>query len=213
MPKPARNPKRQAKPRSAPDLFRMTFNNTDYHDALSEALHRTQGNLPKTERERFLEQRRQHFQQLKQDPRLKAFLESSGKVRVKTPGGTEPWTILRNGFQLRERPVVVALDPFGRSVLFYKSTGINSKKPGEWLPARGLGPKDLETREWFEKFPGHPDWRGFKPGPEHAHLPGHPHFHDVFTGIAKALKAREKRKGLVFKRAVDSDVSGVQDLL
>jgi len=105
--------------------------------------------------------RKRYLEQLKHIPFFRELLSKQKKIKISVAGKDYHFTILTTGLAMERfsRPIVVVLNGYGQKVLFYKSTGINSKMPGKWLPFNSMkfieSPKD-GNYWWYEKFEGHP---------------------------------------------------------
>jgi len=126
----------------------------------------------------ILAARKKYFANIRRIPFVNKLL--SGQVRFEVPIGKTraTFTLLKTGLKLEglNRPVVVVLDNWGRKMLFYKSTGMNSKKPGTWLPFKGLEFVEFKNGEkdwWYQKYAGHP------------------HFPEYLMFISEEIKKRE----------------------
>ena len=142
---------------------------------------------------RHLEARQSHFEALRKIPFMRRLLDPAKqkKIEVTVSGRTHSFTLLGVGLGMARyhRPVVVVLDSLGRRILFYKSTGVNSGRPGAWLPFNSRKMQvDAHGRAhlWYEKFGGHPKF------PE-SHL-----------RLGEAITRREKE--LEFMKTSDPDL-------
>jgi len=84
--------------------------------------------------------------------------------------------------------VVVVLDSAGRAHLFYKSTGINSRKPGKWIPFDGIRmtkQKDGTREPWYVKYN------------EHLKLP------EYYERISVAIKSNERNISFIETNDID----------
>lgn len=137
--------------------------------------------IPKYKRAQVIKSRKRYFSLLRRKiPFLRRILDpkKQRKINIKADGKNYSFTLLGTGFGMGEnyRPVVILLDGFGKKYLFYRSTGINSKKLGEWLPFNSLKVvkrKDGTSYVWYEKFEGHPN------------------FSEVFVKLNKEIKKLE----------------------
>ncbi len=139
---------------------------------------------------RLLSARQKYFAQLREIPFVRELLKSQHRFAVEVGGKKVNFTMLKTGIKMEglNRPIVIVLDNMGRKVLFYKSTGANSKKPGTWLPFRGLEFATFKSGKrdwWYQKYAGHPNF------PEHFRL------------ISDEIRKRESE--IDFKRKWDSD--------
>jgi len=107
--------------------------------------------------------RKRYLERLREIPFSKEMLEKQIKFSVPVNGRVQNFSLFKNGiaFEGLSRPVVMVIFPFGKGQFFYKSTGVNSKKPGAWLPIRGVTYtkfKNGEMNWWYQKYEGHPNF-------------------------------------------------------
>lgn len=137
--------------------------------------------------------RRTHVERVRKViPFLKPILEKSRQIptRILIKGVHYPITILGVGFSMTRvgRPVVVVLDSAGRGHLFYKSTGINSKMPGKWIPFNGIEMQKQEDGTW------EPWYRKFQ---------GHPRIPEYYEEVSKAIKKNERSLSFIETSDID----------
>ncbi len=122
--------------------------------------------IPEYKRVQIVKTRKRYFSLLRRKiPFLKRILDpkKQRKINVKAEGKNYSFTLLGTGFGMGEnyRPVVILLDGVGKKYLFYRSTGINSEKPGNWLPFNSIQivkEKGGGSHPWYQKFEGHPNF-------------------------------------------------------
>jgi hypothetical protein len=119
--------------------------------------------LPPSKLEKLLAGRKKHIVRvMKVADIYKRVLDPEKKIKVSFEAGGSRFhcSILGRGFSMSrfKRPVVVVLDGAGRKLLFYKSTGINSGRPGKWLPFNSIKYRPDTRSMWYEKFEGHPNF-------------------------------------------------------
>ncbi|MFH1895448.1 MAG: hypothetical protein ABIJ74_02615 [archaeon] len=164
--------------------------------------------VPEYKHTAVLKSRKRYFELLRRKiPFLKKILDpkKQKKITVLSEGKKYFFTLLGTGFDMRkkgkmnldDRPVVTLLDSLGKKYLFYRSTGMNSGKSGEWLPFNSLKVvkrKDGTSYVWYEKFEGHPD------------------FPEVFVKLGEEIKKAEPEIGFV-NASAPSFVKAINDYL
>ncbi len=110
-------------------------------------------------------ERKAHLEQLRNIQFMRRLLDPTKqkKIIIRTGGEMRQYTLLGVGLEMAKhhRSVVVVIDSPGRGILFYRSTGLNSGKPGKWLPfetRKIIKDKQGKEHEWFAKFKGHPNF-------------------------------------------------------
>jgi len=149
------------------------------------------GTIPKTRAARLIAVRKKYVARLKATvPFVRELFARQEKITIPIGGNPSSFTLLKTGIKFEgfSRPVVVVLDNFGRKMLFYKSTGVNSKRPGAWLPFREV--------KYTEVLKGRMDWW-------YAKYAGHPNMPEYITLLGKEIAKRENE--IDFKRNWDMD--------
>jgi len=149
------------------------------------------GIVPKARAARLIAVRKKYIARLKATvPFVRELFARQEKITIPIAGKPSTFTLLKTGIKFEgfSRPVVVILDNFGRKMLFYKSTGANSKKPGTWLPFREV--------QYTEVLKGRMDWW-------YAKFAGHPNMPEYITLLGKEIAKHERE--IDFKRNWDMD--------
>ncbi|MBU2099670.1 hypothetical protein KKG83_05625 [Candidatus Micrarchaeota archaeon] len=157
---------------------------------------------PEYKRGQVVKSRKRYLQLLRSKiPFLKKILDpkKQKKITVIVDGKNYYFTLLGTGFDMKvaARPAVILLDGTGKKYLFYRSTGINSKKPGEWLPFNSIKVikrKDGSSYGWYEKFEGHPN------------------FPELFVKLGEKIKELEPEIEFV-NASTPSSVNAINDYL
>lgn len=121
------------------------------------------GKMGSTRAIRLARVRKRYLERLREIPFAKEILSKQIQFSVPINGAAKKFTLFKTGiaFEGLSRPVVMVMFPFGKGQFFYKSTGVNSKKPGAWLPIRGVTYtkfKNGESNWWYQKYVGHPNF-------------------------------------------------------
>jgi hypothetical protein len=92
--------------------------------------------------QKALQLREQHFTQLSSTNNFfKTLLSKRKEVTVYTTKGTRTYQLLTNGLYEKETKsfVVVAIDPWGRAILFRAKPNLSKKvDPNTWIPVNGI---------------------------------------------------------------------------
>ena len=149
------------------------------------------GRISGTRARRLALVRERYLQLLQRIPFANEVLSKKETFTITASGRPQRFTLLKTGIAFNgfDRPVVMVLNAVGKGQLFYKSTGHNSKKPGAWLPFRGL--------EFTEILKGHGmDWWYQK-------YAGHPNYQEHLVAVGREIAKREHE--ITFKRKWDMD--------
>jgi hypothetical protein len=91
-----------------------------------------------------LEERKKYLELVKKYPFFNWLLQNPKEVTINVGGSNKRFQIMRNGLRFTfpgdkvAREIVTTLDPWGRKMLFYKSSGQSSTMPGQWFPFHSI---------------------------------------------------------------------------
>lgn len=109
--------------------------------------------------QRFADMHSAHFKALGKKPFFRWLLQKKQEYSINVGGQALKFSVCLNGFNC-ERPLVFAIDEYGKTLCFYKSSGDSSGKAGQWFPTHGLARERVTGRTIRNApFVDNPGWR------------------------------------------------------